>query len=339
MALPATIINSEDVRVALAASSNKWGHLCTHPNVNKWSKWKPIRVNKTEGITISDIRAMNSGLSIPTQLSEIEMMTAYRSNPIQLWVYNQPRGSTVSPVEPYRVGDFRSYEHSAQRFYDVVIPDKVFTTTLGVALNMKSSNSYWVSWDDLQLEENYFGVLVVKKGGTTPYNKAISTQTLSASGESPYVEVSLPSPVVGDIYDVFPFISQSLNAPFLLLENGKSEVAYILPISVTLEAYWDVSYSRITWELTITNNSGAPFNISGGYLFVRYGDNQITDPTQTGENQDFLTSPLAVPAEGLILNGYWDGLLPNYNTRGGYVYFGNSSLPQANQSTPLGDPF
>lgn len=339
MALPNSNIGTSLVGTTLGASTRDVGQLCTHPNVNKWSKWKPVRWNKVDGITISDIRAVKSGLSIPTQLSETAMMTAYRSNPNQLWVYNKPRGNTVSPIEPYRLGDFRNYEHSAERFYDVVIPDKVFTTTLGVALNMKSTNPYWISWDDLQLEGNYFGVLVVKNGETTPYNKAISTQTLSASGESPYVEVSLPSPVVGNIYDVFPFISESLNAPFLLLENGKSEVAYILPISVTLEAYWNASYSRITWELTITNNTSSPFNISGGYLFARYGDNQITDPTQTGEQQDFLTSPLTVPTGGLILNGYWDGLLPNYNTRGGYVYFGNSSLPQANQLTPLGDPF
>jgi len=338
MALQETGVNSTIVKEALGAGSHKWSVLCKHANINKWSKWKPVRFNKEEPLVANDIRGVKAGLSIPSQTSETAMMSAYRGDPIQQWIYLKPRGGNNNPSEPYRIGDFRNYEHGAQRFYDVIIPDKIFTTTLGVALNMTSTNAYWINWSDLQLESNYFGILVVKKGNTTPYNKAISTQTLSDSEEAPYVEVSLPSPVVGDTYEVFSFISETINGPFLLIENGMGEVSYLLPISVTLEAYWNVSYSRINWTLIITNNSGASFNISGGYLYVRYGDNLITDPIQTGEYQNFLTSPLTVPAGGLTLNGYWDGLLPNYNTRGGYVYFGNSSLPQANQSTPLGDP-
>ena len=338
MALPNTNISTTLVGQTLGSGSRDVGTLCTHPNINKWSKWKPVRWNKVEPLVVNDIRGAKAGLSIPSQTSEVTMMSAYRSDPIQQWIYLKPRGGNNNPPEPYRLGDFRNYEHGAEIFYDVVIPDKIFTTTLGVALNMKSTNAYWINWDDLQLESNYFGILVVKKGSTTPYNKAISTQTLSASGEAPYVEVSLPSPVVGDTYEVFSFISQTINAPFLLIENGMGEVSYLLPISVTLEAYWNASYSRINWTLIITNNTNSSFNILGGYLYVRYGDNLITDPIQVGEKQDFLASPITVPVGGLTLNGYWDGLLPNYNTRGGYVYFGNSSLPQANQLTPLGDP-
>lgn len=36
---------------AIGSSSRDIGTLCTHNNINKWSKHKPIRYNKVEGLS------------------------------------------------------------------------------------------------------------------------------------------------------------------------------------------------------------------------------------------------------------------------------------------------
>ena len=76
------------------------GMLCTHPNVNKWSKWKPIRLNKVSGITGSDLESVGSGI--------------FRNDEVQFpWIfdYAQPRGAEYD--EPFRLGDFRNYNHAS----------------------------------------------------------------------------------------------------------------------------------------------------------------------------------------------------------------------------------
>lgn len=341
MALPNTNISTTLVGDTIGSGSRDVGTLCTHPNINKWSKWKPIRMkNKVTGITTADIRGESAGLVLPTQTSETLLMAAYRANNLQEWVYNKPRGNDVNPVEPFRIGDFRNYEKTALRPYTISIPDKVFTSNIGIALNM-NIGSYNVNWTDLMLENHYFGAVVVRNGLTTPYNKAVSSQTLSVMNESPYVEIPIPSPTLGATYDVFPFLSASNEgtAPFILLEDGYRSVLYPSTISVFLSASWNASFTRISWTLNFTNNTTKGITMNGGYLMVRYGGRVITDPIQSGELNHSLTSPLTLPPEGLNLSGYWDGLLPDYSTRGGYVYFGNLSFPQYDQTFYLSDPF
>ena len=46
MALPDSNISVAMVKAELGASTNNVGQLCIHPNINKWSKWKPVSFNK-----------------------------------------------------------------------------------------------------------------------------------------------------------------------------------------------------------------------------------------------------------------------------------------------------
>ena len=63
MALETTNISTTWVGTTLGTSSRDVGTLCTHASINKWSKWKPIRLNKVSGITVSDLASVNYGLS------------------------------------------------------------------------------------------------------------------------------------------------------------------------------------------------------------------------------------------------------------------------------------
>ena len=90
MKLPNTGITSTIVANEIGAASRKWSVLCTHPNINKWSKWKPVRHSSVVPITEAQLKSVSFGLSGSD--------------------YDRPTGNTASP---FRIGDFRNYNHDA----------------------------------------------------------------------------------------------------------------------------------------------------------------------------------------------------------------------------------
>ena len=112
MALPNTNISVAMVKAELGAATNDVGQLCIHPNVNKWSKWKPVRHQSVEGMTEAKLSEANYGLGVfrgspPLTLSEF-------CNSLRLndgVIYYPPQGGNLSP---FRLGDFRNYNKDAQ---------------------------------------------------------------------------------------------------------------------------------------------------------------------------------------------------------------------------------
>lgn len=84
------------------------GMLCTSPNINIWAKNKPVRITSGSGITDDDRKAVNYGIEFPLYSWYNLFTTANK-----VVTYNRPRGSSVSPAEPYRLGDFNGYSHTA----------------------------------------------------------------------------------------------------------------------------------------------------------------------------------------------------------------------------------
>ncbi len=103
MALPNTNISVAMVRGALEASSNDVGRLCIHPNINKWSKHKPINHSSVVPLTEAQFALLQYGINIFELPS-----TVGATFDVQNWDYNHP--TTLSPK---RLGDFRLYEHNA----------------------------------------------------------------------------------------------------------------------------------------------------------------------------------------------------------------------------------
>src|SRR5690554_3428531 len=103
MALPTTGITTSLVGTTLGISSRDVGTLCTHTNVNRWSKWKPINHTSVTGLTEAQFLALKYGINISELASTVG--TTYNS---ANWVYNKP-----TSISPKRLGDFRTYEHTA----------------------------------------------------------------------------------------------------------------------------------------------------------------------------------------------------------------------------------
>ena len=98
MALPNTEISVPMVRDELGAATNDVGRLCIHPNINKWSKWKPVRHNSINPLTEAQLISVACGL---------------RRNNVNDIIYDKPRGGISPYDEPYRLSDFKSYSHYA----------------------------------------------------------------------------------------------------------------------------------------------------------------------------------------------------------------------------------
>ena len=99
MALGTTNISTGLVAQTIQENSSDVGTLCKSTKVNKWSKWKPVRIPKTGGITDADIESVCCGI----------YRVAYNTTPWDFG-YNKPRGGVN---EPFRLGDFRNYNHNA----------------------------------------------------------------------------------------------------------------------------------------------------------------------------------------------------------------------------------
>lgn len=140
MALPNDKISTTLVANTLGTSSRDAGTLCTHPSINKWSKWKPIKLAKVTGITLTDLQNANWGLSIYQNNSLSTLKTYVSSNDGVAYV--RPTGGSSSP---YRLGDFRNYEHSA-------------TTPFGTGANSGTTVQYTIKKGSTAIED-YFSII------------------------------------------------------------------------------------------------------------------------------------------------------------------------------------
>ena len=112
MALGTTKISTTLVGTTLGTSSRDVGTLCTHPAINKWSRWKPVSIAKITGITETDLESIDYGFSIPEYETPYGALNAVLAG--AGWDYNKPTGGSYSP---FRLGDFRNYEHFAQDWF------------------------------------------------------------------------------------------------------------------------------------------------------------------------------------------------------------------------------
>ena len=95
-----------DVATVLGTSSTNESALCTSSNINKWSLYKPVRYAKSSGMTDTDFFACDFGYTIQSYNN----YPAMRQHVTDSWEYLKPTGGASSP---YRIGDFRDYDHNA----------------------------------------------------------------------------------------------------------------------------------------------------------------------------------------------------------------------------------
>ena len=123
MALGTTNISTTLVGNAIGVSSNDVGTLCSSTLINKWSKYKPVAYPaiNTDSIidwwkssrSSYDVGYINlCGIRIPT----VENLSQTNN----IWEADPPRGGAT---EPYRLGDFRNYQHNSIPPYKIMMSE------------------------------------------------------------------------------------------------------------------------------------------------------------------------------------------------------------------------
>lgn len=105
--LPNSGITTTLVANTLGISNHSVSQLCTHSNINYYSKYKPISFQKSTGLTDQDRAGANWGYDFEP-IVDCTKASSYN------WKYKRPTGTSLSP---FRLGDFRSYEHTADVFF------------------------------------------------------------------------------------------------------------------------------------------------------------------------------------------------------------------------------
>lgn len=147
------------------------GGLCTHPNINKWAKYKPVRYagvvkkdtfnaqgkwEKGEG---SNGWWMGDGqgiMNIPKLNGESEATLIDSIKLVKEWSYNKPTGGETSP---FRLSDFIGYKHNAECPAYPYLP-------LALFINKPNFCGFeLVNTDDYEFTpEEFFEELFVKSG-------------------------------------------------------------------------------------------------------------------------------------------------------------------------------
>jgi len=181
MALPDKGVSIEMIANELNADSTNLGVLALHPNVNKWSRWKPVPFWKIDELTEMEIKGLNFGLVPPVP------STDYRSIVNQKWTYNRPNGNEY---EPFRLPDFHNYEKTATPIAKVMESIELNTSNISdrdIALMMNITGSnYIIGINDFvgEIGDYYYGV-VFESGisGNTVHAKS-ATLPLSEGGSN-----------------------------------------------------------------------------------------------------------------------------------------------------------
>lgn len=281
-----TGISIADVSAVLGAASSDVGTLCRHSNINIWSRHKPVSYPHPEDTsrTMSvnpwigdDPTNAPYGISIPWQAP------GSGTFPSQLFStnigYKRPSGGASSP---YRLGDFRGYDHNCVVPYNVELPEGEYPRNQGmirIMLNKYSVNSYQLSANNITFDELYAGkyFCVIAKSGNNIYYKTLNSDEPTTSLKDCPLWSGQNQLSVGTDVEIYACVS---NKPMASWTNS-------LPDNVTLyglktDGVTVQSVARIGKELVNTYSGTATINgvrsqitaksvsDSGGYWVVDF---------------------------------------------------------------------
>ena len=338
MALGTTSITTTLVGNTLGLVSRDVGTLCSSSLINKWSKYKPV-IYPTISTTGNWWKAVdgNCGLSIP-EYSNINNLVTAITNGVT-WNYNKPTGGASSP---YRLGDFRGYEHNANiPFEGFYVPSIAYNNSansvVGAAISISSGEINSLAITDIdKIKDWYFGCYMIKSSGSTLYPRYITTANTVSDGTSS-VEIPIYGLPAGTYY-VYPFLCQNPRASLDIPESSNIFVAFDgitretvdianNPIVVFIAARWrndNVNSGVIEMEIGLTNNASASVTLQNCYAAMRYGSKAYQDPYQTGEKSEALGS-ITIPANSTVTRNLSFSIHNSDSTSGWKAWFSTTS--------------
>lgn len=305
MALPNTNISTTLVGQTLGTSSRDVGTLCTHPNINKWSKWKPVRWNKVDGITPANLEAINYGLSY-NHYENIDAVTTAYATSEEVMTYAKPRGRLYN--EPYRLGDFRNYEHSSiQPIAGAFVTQRAqnieggqTSITGGVFVN-GSPKTGEIGWADLGMGSRKLAMALYD--GNTLVKTAVAD---NAGDMTVTMDTRSPLPVLAaKTYIAYLFFTNPAGTTSSGLRGIINHLRFGYPVTVvsnvvlvSVQARWDtLNPNKLIYNVVGTNQTGSPISLLNCSMRIRFHGNECTSTIQQHErlrNIGTLTLPSTV---------------------------------------------
>lgn len=306
MALPNTNISVAMVKSELGASTNDVGQLCIHPNVNMWSKWKPIRHTSIEPITQAQLEAHNYGIAWNSYANIDAVKLAYENNESVL-NYNKPRGGLYN--EPYRLTDFTNYEKTA------IIPiaggfvtqqaeniEGGQTSITGSVFINGSPKTGEIGWDDLGMDNRKLAIALYYR------DDLVKTAVATNVGDtSVTVDTRSPLPVLEPgTYVAFLFFTNNAGTITSALRGLPNHTQLGYPVKIVsdtvfiaVRANWSISNpNQVVIVVEGINRTGGTVSLTNCNLRVRSNENICTSTIQQGEVVVGVPSTLSLPTTG-----------------------------------------
>lgn len=180
-------VSVDDVKSVLGESSNDLATFCKSSKINVWAKYKPTDYNAAFADDWSKGKDGNYGLNITVdnRVSSWNALVAEYSKPNNGYsnIYKRPSGGATSP---YRLGDFRGYNHKAKPeisdYLEATIYIEDSPISLSVAYNAVTADGDQVSYKDVEVYKGlYFGYVITDISGKTL--KLLATASTTSSYE------------------------------------------------------------------------------------------------------------------------------------------------------------
>ena len=272
-------VSIDDVKQALGESSNDLASLCTHEGINMWAKYKPVDSDNA----FLDI---NTGWKGKRNDCNINYPKATSIYDIKGYYSQADNGFTHRTASaPYRLGDFRGYNHNARSEYlgiGTTSPSAEDAVSISAAYNLQSVDSDWISMKDLLNDGSityHFGVLLYNNNG----NKLQYVRTSDTN-------VVKFKKVNAGTYTVYPFMSSVdyASSDFPQLQAGSYiPIPVLQPITLVVKSREDINASKVTLKqsglgsVTIKNVDNVSHVVS---LQLRFSSSKENSSLQFGES-------------------------------------------------------
>lgn len=203
-------VSIRDVQLALGTTENDLGRLCVHSNINKWARFKPIKITRPDesvgflGVLTEELRQANYyGLHFRENtvaedllkgkitVNETNFDAAAASG--YEWSYIPPIGGKNSP---YRLTDFvsddgvKGYKHSTKPPFEIIGNWNIDLPTLDKVANTYSAVPDGTNDWTLKIYPDYNNVSAQEMYNGWPF----LGYKMKYDGEMPQYDINMPDP-------------------------------------------------------------------------------------------------------------------------------------------------
>ena len=282
MILPKSNISIMDVRNCLAYPSTDLGTLCSCPNINPWSKYKPLLMKQEavdwvlNGNRLIDYEGWEKGnmgtygFTFPIAMSHTSIRNGAN------WEYNPPTGGTR---QPFILGSFAGYNSEARPFFmsNIKKDNNSFTvnrtaqTTYGFGGAIALSSDDQIGFNDFensQIGNSYFSILMYYDNNTTNPTVVSCDSTLANGGSIIRLDLTKSPFTIDRTWDIY-----------LCFRTSQDSGTYY-PIPWTDDNYYNMKLKIVSespFDTECTQFSGT---YNRGYTDIRPYALSNVDPSQ-----------------------------------------------------------